>query len=123
MPRREIPLRLADIRLALDTIGAYTAGFTFEQFAADRRTVDAVVRNLTIIGEASARLPEEFCARHSAIPWTEMRILRNFLVHEYFGVSDRIIWDTVIHNLPPVQAALADLPGAAARPGRQGASS
>ena len=81
-------------------------GWNFQDFVADRRTVDAVIRNLTVIGEAAAHIPDEVCAEHPDIPWTDMRAMRNFVVHEYFGVSDAILWDTVTRNLPPFHEPL-----------------
>jgi uncharacterized protein with HEPN domain len=79
---------------------------TYEDFTADRKTVDAVIRNFIIIGVAAARVPDVVCSKYSAIPWHEMRGLRNFVVHEYFGVSDRILWDTVRIDLFPLQGML-----------------
>jgi uncharacterized protein with HEPN domain len=75
----------------------------------DRKTVDAVIRNFIIIGEAAGHVPEDVCARHPEISWYEMRGMRNFVVHEYFGVSDRILWDTVQNNLPPLEKQLKEL--------------
>ena len=75
----------------------------FNSFVSDRRTVDAVIRNLIIIGEAALHIPEDVCQKYPEIPWFEMRGMRNFVVHEYFGVSDKILWDTIridLKNLP-----------------------
>jgi uncharacterized protein with HEPN domain len=62
----------------------------FEDFAAGRKTVDAVVRNFIVIGEAAGRIPEDICRAHADIPWAEMRTMRNLVVHDYFGVDDKI---------------------------------
>ena len=79
---------------------------SFEDFSADQKTVDAVVRNFIVIGEAAAHMPDEVCSGHPEIPWYEMRGMRNFVVHEYFGVGDRILWDTIQNNLPPLENLL-----------------
>ncbi|MGO9737329.1 MAG: DUF86 domain-containing protein [Desulfomonilaceae bacterium] len=63
-------------------------------------------RNLAIIGEAASHIPDAVCADHSDIPWTDMRSMRNFVVHEYFGISDAILWDTVTRNLPSLHEPL-----------------
>ena len=84
---------------------------TYEDFMADRKTVDAVVRNLIIIGEAAIHIPEDICLSHQAVPWPDMRAMRNFVVHEYFGVSDRILWDTVKIDLPPLVPGLKEIVG------------
>jgi uncharacterized protein with HEPN domain len=79
---------------------------TLENFGQDRKTVDAVIRNMTIIGEAAAHIPGEVTAAHPEVQWREMRAMRNLMVHQYFGVSDRILWDTVSTNLPPLAESI-----------------
>jgi len=76
-----------------------------EGFAGDRKTQDAVVRNLEIIGEAAARLPEELKEKSSRIEWRKIVGLRNILAHEYFGVSVPVIWDVVVNKLGPLEEA------------------
>ena len=102
MPPRNWLFRINDILDAVSTVRKYVAGMTYEDFVADRKTVDAVIRNLIIIGEAAVHIPEEICQSHQSIPWPDMRAMRNFVVHEYFGVSDKILWDTVQIDLPPI---------------------
>lgn len=102
MPYRTWLFRVNDILDAITTIRQYVAGMNYEDFVADRKTVDAVIRNLIIIGEAAGHIPDEICQTHPGIPWNDMRSMRNFVVHEYFGVSDKILWDTVQINLPPL---------------------
>lgn len=109
MPHRDWSLRIQDILEAVDAIVTYTADMTFESFVADRRTVDAVIRNFIIIGEAAARIPDEVCQKYPDVPWTEMRAMRNFVVHEYFGVSDRLLFDTIRLDLLPLAPALLKL--------------
>ena len=94
--------RIEDILEAIAKIQRYTRGLTFETFEADDRTVDAVVRNFIIIGEAARNLSPEFAARHPAIPWPQMRGLRNIAIHEYARVNNRVIWETVTTHLPPI---------------------
>ncbi len=106
MPPRQLFFRIQDILDALEAIRAYTKGMEFPDFVADRRTVDAVIGNLAVIGEAAAHIPDEVCAEYTDIPWTDMRTMRNFVVHEYFGVSDTILWDTVTRNLPSLHEPL-----------------
>jgi uncharacterized protein with HEPN domain len=102
MPRRDWELRVNDILDAITAVQGYTEGMKFETFVSDRKTVDAVLRNLILIGEAASHIPDDFVSEHSDIPWRDMRDMRNFVVHEYFGVSDRIIWETVQNDLPPL---------------------
>ena len=65
-----------------------------------KKTTDAVVRNLEIIGEATGRLPEDFTDRHSKIEWIKIIGLRNRIVHEYFGVDLQRIWQILKKDLP-----------------------
>jgi len=80
-----------------------------EQFKADTKTVDAVVRNIEIIGEAASHVPEKITTDNPDIPWQDMRDMRNVLAHEYFGVNEKIIWNTVQEDLPPLVQQLKNL--------------
>ena len=95
MPHRDWTFRIQDILDAISAVHKYTKGMVFKNFTEDRKTVDAVVRNLIIIGEASVQIPEEICLKYPEVPWYDMRGIRNFVVHEYFKASDTVIWDTV----------------------------
>jgi uncharacterized protein with HEPN domain len=106
---RDWKFRVQDMMEAITAILEYTQGMDLNQFSAERKTVDAVVRNLIIIGEAAVRVPEELCLKHPEIPWYEMRGMRNFVVHEYFQTSDRVVWDTVQVDLPPLLKMLQKL--------------
>lgn len=106
MPHKNWLFRINDILDAVSAIETYVSGMTYEDFVSDRKTVDAVVRNMIIIGEAAVHIPEEICVAHAEIPWQDMSAMRNFVVHEYFGVSDRILWDTVRIDLPPLVPVL-----------------
>ncbi|MFP4395213.1 MAG: DUF86 domain-containing protein [Anaerolineales bacterium] len=95
-------MRIEDILESIRRIQRYTSGLTFGSFKADQKTIDAVIRNLEIVGEAARHVPDEITDRHNQLPWEEMRGMRNVLIHEYFGVSIGILWHTITHNLPPL---------------------
>lgn len=103
MSRRDVKLLLDDILTAIAKIERYVAGLDREQFLNDEKSIDAVVRNLEIIGEATRQLPDEFTAQHLSIPWTQMAGLRNRIVHEYFGLDLDIIWEIIHHYLPELR--------------------
>ena len=84
-------------------------GTDFDRFSHDRRTIDAVVRNLTIIGEAAANVPDSVQKRFPSIPWDNMRRTRNVIVHVYFGVNLPVVWKTIQEDLPPLKAQLRDI--------------
>ncbi|EKE21191.1 MAG: hypothetical protein ACD_7C00312G0008 [uncultured bacterium] len=69
-------------------------------FYNDHKTIDAVVRNLSIIGEAVNSLSEDAKLANSNIPWGEIIGMRNKIVHEYFGVDEEILWKTIQEDLP-----------------------
>jgi uncharacterized protein with HEPN domain len=91
---------LEDILLAMSRIAEYIYGYEFEQFYKDYKTVDAVVRNFEIIGEASKNIPSTIKEKYSNVPWAEMDLLRNRVTHEYFGIDYEILWDIASNYLP-----------------------
>lgn len=93
-------MRIADILECVTKIEDYTAGMTFADFRASPKTVDAVYRNLEVIGEAARHIPPDIEARHPAVPWSRMRGMRDVLIHEYFGVDLETVWQTIHSNLP-----------------------
>lgn len=106
---RQLKLRFRDWRFRVGDIVAgvraaieYTDGMTYEEFVADRRTRDAVIRNLMTMGESVRWIPGPIREANPEVPWTTMRGVRNVVVHQYFGVDDRILWDTVVLDLPPL---------------------
>lgn len=109
MQRRDWRLRIDDILKAIHRIATYTQNMEYADFIEDQRTVDAVVRNFAIIGEAAAHVPQEVCLTFSSIPWADMKAMRNFVVHEYFGVSERILWDTIQDEIPDLQVELCKM--------------
>jgi uncharacterized protein with HEPN domain len=99
---RDWKLRITDILDAIEAIRQYTAGMDFNAFAKDNKTIGAVLRNFTILGEAARCSPEEIAARHPEIPWQNMRDMRNVMVHVYFRGRKQILWETIPNDLPPL---------------------
>jgi uncharacterized protein with HEPN domain len=91
---------LDDIQLAMSRIAQYIKGYDFKRFKKDNKTVDAVIRNFEIIGEASKKLSDSIKSKYPEVPWQEMYYLRNRVSHEYFGVDYEIIWDIAKNYLP-----------------------
>ena len=92
MSKRSPELLIDDILESGRKILEYTSGFTLDQFKSDSKTVDAVIRNFEIIGEAANRLPEDFKDKHNDIDWHKVRGFRNRIVHDYFGIDYSIVW-------------------------------
>jgi uncharacterized protein with HEPN domain len=93
MSKRDPSLLIEDIIDSASKILDYTKDLSFEEFANDTKTIDAVIRNFEIIGEAANRLPEDFKDKHSAIDWHRIRGFRNRIVHDYFGIDYSIVWE------------------------------
>jgi uncharacterized protein with HEPN domain len=91
---------LEDIQTAMSRIAGYIEGYDFYRFKKDHKTVDAVIRNFEVIGEASKNLPDKIKNKYPEVPWQEMYYLRNKVSHEYFGIDYEIIWDVAVNYLP-----------------------
>lgn len=105
----------------------YVDGMTQEDFLHDKRTQQAVILNLVILGEAATRLLKElpeFSTAHPGVPWTSMKGMRNRLAHGYFDIDLPVVWQTVQTNLPALLDALPAILAAArldpeSQPGKQ----
>lgn len=100
MPVRDWKFRITDILEAVQDSFEITRALVYETFSQDKRTLKAVLYNLAVIGEAARKVPEEVAARYPAIPWREMGDMRNVVIHEYFGVDPKILWETITNELP-----------------------
>jgi uncharacterized protein with HEPN domain len=109
MPKRDPDLLVEDILEALRKISSYTAGIGQEEFQRDSKTIDAVIRNLEILGEATRQLPVEFTVRYPNVPWRQIAGLRNRIVHEYFAIDLEIVWQVIRNDLPQLEAQLKSL--------------
>lgn len=94
---------LVYIRHIVDAIKkteTYLSKMTFEEFKKDDKTVDAVIRNIEIVGEATAKCSSGFKNKNPQIPWRKMTDTRNKLIHDYMGVSINIVWGICKEDLP-----------------------
>jgi uncharacterized protein with HEPN domain len=109
MSNRPIDLLLSDILESIDRVPQYIEGLSFDAFANDQKSIDAVVRNLEIIGEAANRLPDEFKEKHPEVQWHKVVGLRNRIIHDYFGIDLKIIWQIIQTDLPPLRQTLSKI--------------
>lgn len=100
MSKRGVKLYLEDIKEAIRKIEKYTSDVSFAEFAKDEQKIDAVVRNLSIIGEAVINMPKEIKVENPEVAWNEIKGMRNKVVHEYFGIDEEILWQTIQDDLP-----------------------
>ena len=110
MPKRDADILIEDIETAIARIDHYIAGLNRAQFMEDQKTIDAVVHNLEIIGEAVRWLPPEFKEQNPSVPWQQIAGLRNRIVHDYFGLDLEIIWRVLESSLPEFKQQLARIP-------------
>lgn len=109
MSKREPLLYLQDILTSLSRIEDYTESLSFGDLNNDWKTIDAVVRNLEVIGEAAKNMPEEILEQYPNIPWSNMVSMRNKVIHEYFGVDMDILWKTVKEDLAPLKEQIEEI--------------
>lgn len=103
MSKREWKLFVEDILESIGLIENYVIGMNFDDFKNDRKTVDAVVRNLEIIGEAARNIPDKIKNIKKDIDWKGLTGLRNRIAHEYFGISNTIVWNIIKQELPKLK--------------------
>jgi uncharacterized protein with HEPN domain len=96
---RDYNLYISDILQSIKNISEYTSGMDETKFKSDKKTIDAVIRNFEIIGEAANNLPEEIRLKTPAVPWRDIIDFRNRIAHEYFGVSVSIVWQIITKEL------------------------
>lgn len=109
MSKRSPSLLVEDIIDSANKILDYTDSLSFEEFIKDGKTVDAVIRNFEIIGEAANRLSDDFKDEHSNIDWHRIRGFRNRIVHDYFGIDYSIVWEIKELFLPNLIVTLKSL--------------
>lgn len=101
--------RVRDILDAIAEIQDFTRGMDLGTFKNDDKSIRAVEMNFIIIGEAANQIPDEVEEKYPSIPWTLMRAMRNRIVHVYFNVDEKLMWDTVQNDLPPLVVELEKL--------------
>jgi uncharacterized protein with HEPN domain len=100
---RELSDYLADILTAITDVELFIAGMTFDEFEEDRKTINAVIRSLEVLGEATKHIPAIFRNKHPDIPWSKMAGMRDVLIHDYMGVDLLTVWKVAKERLPEIK--------------------
>jgi len=106
---REIADYLDDILTALSDVEEFTRGMCYEAFSEDKKTINAVIRSLEVLGEATKRIPTSFRLNHSDIPWNKMAGMRDVLIHDYMGVDLKTVWKVAQERLPELKPLIGKL--------------
>lgn len=94
---------------AVLAIEEFTIHISYEEFCSSRLIKDAVIRNFEILGEAANNIDKEVIQENESIPWKQIISMRNLLIHEYFAIDDKIVWDTIGIELPKLKLQLQTL--------------
>lgn len=106
---REIADYLADILTAIEDIEEFIHGISFDDFSADKKTINAVIRSLEILGEATKHIPAAIRKKHPDIPWKNMAGLRDVLILDYMGVDLKTIWKVATERLPEIRPLIKNV--------------
>ena len=106
---RDIRDYLNDISEMIGDIEDFTVDISYQDFERDKKTLYAVIRCFEVVGEAVKQIPNHIREEHPEIPWKGLAGMRDKLIHGYFGVDIRIVWDTIEEDLPPLKEAVRDV--------------
>ena len=109
MSKREPILLLEDIIESIQKIKIYTSGLSLDDFLKDDKTIDAVIRNFEIIGEASNRIPDEIRDKFQLVNWHRIRGFRNRIVHDYMGIDYEIVWEIIEKDLKELKNKIQEI--------------
>ena len=109
MSKREPILLLEDIIESIKKIKIYTSGLSLDDFLKDDKTIDAVIRNFEIIGEASNRIPDEIRDKFQLVNWHRIKGFRNRIVHDYMWIDYEIVWEIIEKDLEELKNKIQEI--------------
>ena len=109
MKYREIADYLQDIVDSINDIADFIEGMSFRAFNKDKKTVNAVLRSIEVIGEATKNIPEEIRLQYPEVPWRKMSGMRDKLIHEYHGADINTVWQTLHEDIPPLKEMIQQI--------------
>jgi len=109
MTKKDYRDYIEDIITSIDEIAEFIGTMTFDDFINDRKTSNAVVRSMEIIGEAAKNVPVILREKYNSVPWKKMAGMRDKLIHEYSGVDLEIVWQAIKQDLPSVKPLIVEI--------------
>lgn len=106
---RDISLYLKDILQNMGDAEEFIQGFSYDQFVSDKKTLNAVLRSIEVIGEAAKNVPDEIRTKYPSVPWKEMAGMRDKLIHFYFGVDREAVWLVVRERIPGLKPLIEQI--------------
>jgi len=107
--KRDYRLFIKDIIAAMESIEGFVEGMSFEELMQDDKTASAVIRKFEIVGDATKRLPDELKENHPEIQWKRMAGMRDRLIHAYFGVDYKLVWEAIKAEIPGMKLKLQEV--------------
>lgn len=104
--RKNDTVYLEHIKGAIESIKSYLGDVEYVEFMENKMMLDAVMKQLEIIGEVANNISKEFVDSHPEFPWKDMIATRNFLIHEYFGINSETVWGTCKKDLPKLEEVI-----------------
>lgn len=106
MKRRDPIVYISDMLQYSNSAIGFVAKMNYSKFIKDEKTIFAVIKAIEVIGEASKKVSRSIKEKHNSVPWREIAGMRDKLVHEYFGINTKIIWNTVKKDIPTLKYQL-----------------
>ncbi len=100
---------IEDILTSIQEIEEFVKGMSFDDFVKDKKTVNAVIRSLEVMGEAVKKIPKEIRDKYPDIPWKYIAGMRDKLIHEYHGVDLTIVWEVIEKEIPPLKPKFKEI--------------
>ena len=107
--RRDYSLFIKDILSAAESIEKFVEDMSLEELRLDDKTSSAVIRKFEIIGEASKQIPDWLREKYPKIPWKRMTGMRDRLIHAYFGIDYKLVWDAIKIEMPSLKQELEEI--------------